>query len=318
MRPNYKIIADGQDITHKMNDKLVSLSIEDHAGIKSDKLKITLSDHPEIDRPKKGVRLEVALGYEDVLVDMGSFTVTGDEGKSPSPEITVIATAISGHKTLVDQREISWKNTSLGKIALEIAERNSLSLAISDDLSNIPIDHIDQTESDSSFLHRLSKRFDAVYKISSNHLIFSPKEEVLTASGKRLPMVHIKSHKSYSFASSMEKAYTGVRTYWWNNKKAKRESVLIGEEGVVYENEYTQKNNVVAKTIAESTFKRISRSKDTLNLVVAGNQQLFAERQCNVKGVRSDIDGIWMIESVTHTINQSGYTTSVELKGKRK
>ncbi|USE84359.1 hypothetical protein [Acinetobacter tibetensis] len=55
------------------------------------------------------------------------------------------------------------------------------------------------------------------------------------------------------------------------------------------------------------------RGEETLSLTLPGNPLLSAEMPLEISEVRDGINGSWMIEQVTHTIDKSlGYSCGIE------
>ncbi|MDF1583908.1 MAG: hypothetical protein P1P78_11420 [Methyloprofundus sp.] len=65
MTPAYKILANQNDITAAIRDRLISLNITDEAGMQSDSITIVLDDRDNIiELPNKGAQLDVFIGPE--------------------------------------------------------------------------------------------------------------------------------------------------------------------------------------------------------------------------------------------------------------
>lgn len=65
----------------------------------------------------------------------------------------------------------AFHNTILKNIVKGSAEKNSLAYVISDELANIAIKHIDQTESDCNFLTRLATEHNAITAIKKGKIV---------------------------------------------------------------------------------------------------------------------------------------------------
>lgn len=77
MKPTYRIVADGKDITALINDRLLLLRVSDKHGMESDEFELRIDDRDQaVALPGRGGRVEVLLGYEgQPLKRMGAFTV---------------------------------------------------------------------------------------------------------------------------------------------------------------------------------------------------------------------------------------------------
>ncbi|SMF84379.1 phage late control D family protein [Pseudobacteriovorax antillogorgiicola] len=315
MKASYRIESPRGDITPEIRSRLIELTITDESGGISDACSLVLSDEPElIERPQAGDTLRVALGYEEVLIEMGRFTLKPIEAKGYPSQLKLTATAIAGAKSLLSKKERSWNNQSIGDIAREIAAENGLTAAVSSYFDGIKIKHIDQHESDSSFLSRIAEIYDGVYKPFEDRLILIKKGESETASGRKIEPITISRVKDYSLSTSTEKTYTGVKAFYWDERLAERKEVLEGAEESVFEIDFLMTDKAMAESIAASKLQKLERESSKLTLTVTGNQELFAERKAEISGVRPDVDGTWLITKVTHTLNASGYISKVELE----
>ena len=88
--PAFSIKAEGKDITRTLQQCLSELILTDYGGAmaKADELKITLISET-LALPSKGARLQVALGFNDQLVDKGWFVVSGVASSGPPRRIEI-------------------------------------------------------------------------------------------------------------------------------------------------------------------------------------------------------------------------------------
>lgn len=74
----------------------------------------------------------------------------------------------------------------------EIAARHKLKMALGKELSDKPVEHIDQTnESDGSFLMRLARQYGAIASVKNGNLLFIRQGQGKSATGKPLPVITI-------------------------------------------------------------------------------------------------------------------------------
>ncbi len=271
-----------------------------------------LADEPPIAWPEDNQVFEVAIGYEGVLVDVGTFATKHIAVSGPPRVLRIDASALNRGASLKNQREQSWSSTTLGDIIALVARRNGLKPAIISELQSIPIDHEYQTESDISFLTRLGRRHDMIIKLSGQFLMAMPEDKSRKASGGQLPTIQVSSFIRYEYSGEQTMRYTGVRAYWYDNNAAAKRFVLYGKEGVVLELEFNKITETAARKAAEAKFRDVVRKGQSLSFTVPGNWEFAAERRCVVSGIREGVDGEWVIKSVEHTIDGSGFQSSVE------
>ncbi len=89
--------------------------------------------------------------------------------------LTIRARSADFRETLNTRREKSWHNTTIGEVVKEIAARHKLKMALGKELSDKPVEHIDQTnESDGSFLMRLARQYGAIASVKKWQSVIHP------------------------------------------------------------------------------------------------------------------------------------------------
>lgn len=316
MKPAFRIRTDDHDLTAEIAKRLISLSVKDRAGIADDSLQIVLRDNPPIALPKPGIILHVALGYEEQLVEVGSFAIKPVSLKIDPGEMSIEGSAADQYGTLMGQRERSWKSENLKSIVEAIAKEHALEPSVSKVFASITISHEDQTESDIALLTRLAKRHDAIFKIQGRKLGFLRRGRGESASGTKIGPFRIESARNIVFKTETESKYSGVRAHYWNARHTRRESVVVGKEGRIHDLRYCLKDESTAKEAANSKFREIKRKSSILNFEVPGTLEIHAERELEISGFRQDIDGIWIVSEVDYDQNGSGFIDKVTCERK--
>jgi phage protein D len=170
MTPLFDIQLRNTSLFEKIQPYLISLTITDEPGLKSDKLDLVLTDQ-NIDLPQIGDLLKISLGYKETgLCDMGTFSIDG-YALSHS-EMRITAHAADFLEDLKNPKSRSFENTSLENIIQIIAADHNIPARISPNLSNINFPAIHQTaESDLHFITRLGQQFNILIKPAGNCLI---------------------------------------------------------------------------------------------------------------------------------------------------
>ena len=239
--------------------------------------------------------------------------------------------------------EKSWHNTTIGEVVKEIAARHKLKMALGKDLSDKPVEHIDQTnESDGSFLMRLARQYGAIASVKNGNLLFIRQGQGKSASGKPLPVITItrKDGDSHRFTLADRGAYTGVIASWLHTREpAKKESTtvkrkrrtkkqkkepeakqgdyLVGTDENVLVLNRTYANRSNAERAAKMQWERLQRGVASFSLQLAeGRADLYTEMPVKVSGFKQPIDDAeWTITTLTHTVSpDNGFTTSLELE----
>jgi hypothetical protein len=355
-QPAYRLLLKGKDITATFADRLMSLTLTDNRGFESDELEIVLDDADgKLDLPPRGVTLTAALGWKGkALVEKGTFMVDEVEHAGAPDTLTIRARATDLRAGIATKRERSWHKTTVGKMVEAIAKSNGLTPCVSDWLAKRPVEHIDQTnESDANLLTRLAHHHDAFATVKNGRLLFIKAGDAESATGKPFPLVKITraSGDRHRFAVADRNAYTAVKAYWHDLDKATKGEVIVDantkferRSGVTKRGKATKRKHLTAvqqKAIepsasnikvlrhiyasevtalqgAKAAWEKIQRGVAEFSIVLArGRPELFPELPAQVMGFKPVIDACgWTISKVTHTLNDSGYSTALELEVK--
>ncbi|AIN16505.1 phage late control D family protein [Yersinia pseudotuberculosis] len=347
--PDYSISVDGIDKTGGIKKRLMSLTLTDNRGFEADQLDIEFDDADgKVELPRRGAKIAVSLGWKGAaLIDKGTFTVDEIEHSGAPDKLTVRARSADFRETLNIRRDQSYHKTTIGGIIKTVAERNKLAPTLNKTMSDLAVDHIDQTnESDGNFITRLAKQYGAIAAVKNGNLLFIRQGQSKTASGKPIPMMTIirSLGDGHQFSMADRGAYTGVVANWLNTRttekpvvkvkrKRKRKATtaakpkepeekqgeyLIGtdENVLILRTTYASKNN--AQRAAKSNWERIQRGAAKFSIQLAkGRADLYPEVPVKVTGFKKQIDEAdWTLVTVTHSVSDSGFTTALELEVK--
>lgn len=348
--PAYRVTLENNDITTTLEGRLISLTHTDNRGFEADQLDIELDDADgQVQLPRRGAVLSLAIGWKgETLYSKGRFTVDEIEHSGAPDRLIIRARSADFRTTLNIKREKSWHNTTIGDVVKEIATRHKLGQAVGADMAKQPIEHIDQTnESDGSFLMRLAKQYGAIASVKNGNLLFIRQGQGKTASGKVLPIAIISrdAGDNHRFSLADRGAYTGVVASWLHTKEPqKKEEVevkrrrnrnvtnqkttkvpepkqgdyLIGTDENVLVLSRTYASQANAERAAKMTWERLQRGAASFSINLAkGRGDLFPELPVKVSGFKQPIDAAeWTITTVTNSISESGFTTSLDLEVK--
>ncbi|PKV14560.1 phage late control D family protein [Xanthomonas prunicola] len=320
--PQWRVLLDGTDLTERIAPRLRDLTLTECRGGDADQLDLSIHDHDgKIALPKRGVRLAVALGWKATgLVDKGTFIVDEVEYSGAPDIITVRARSADLTTDMRTRRERSWHNTTLGDVLNALAGEHGLTPRVAEALARTKLPHLDQAnESNMNLLTRLGQRFDAIATVKAGALVFAPIGAGTTATGKPLPTVTLtrRDGDQHRYSVADRDAYTGVRAYWVDKGKARRQSVLVGTDDNAKRLRESYADAATARQHAHAELERIKRGLAKLGYTLAiGRADLFPEQRLTMSGFKPEIDGqSWLIAKVTHTINgSSGFTTALELE----
>lgn len=345
--PDYSITVDSIDKSGGIKKRLMSLTLTDNRGFEADQLDVELDDSDgKLVLPRRGAKIAVALGWQgSALIDKGVFTVDEIEHSGAPDKLTIRARSADFRETLNIRRDHSYHKATIGGIIKTIAERNKLTPTLNKAMSDLTVDHIDQTnESDGNFITRLAKQYGAIAAIKNGNLLFIRQGQAKTASGKLIPVMTIirSLGDGHQFSMADRGAYTGVVANWLNTRttekpvvkvKRKRKATttakpkepedkqgeyLIGtdENVLTLRTTYASKNN--AQRAAKSNWERLQRGAAKFSIQLAkGRADLYPEVPVKVTGFKKQIDDAdWTLVTVTHSVSDTGFTTALELEVK--
>ena len=322
-KPFFRFTVHGIDITPKLSDGHVSLTITDGSGSDADTAQIVIDDHNGIIvAPKDGVDIEITAGYEDDPVDFGTFTVDEVVYEGWPMQISISAQSAKAKSTLKERRPKAYDKRgypTYGKLFEEIASRNGLTLSISEEIKSKALQYEAQSEeTDSEFATRIGTKLDAAVTVKSGRFIVVKKGEGKSASGLDLPTLVVKTGLnalSYTVSRQDKPKHRRVKATWFDRKAAERKEVEsnASEDGPEYLLREPYQDEDEAKEAANAKAQDLKRSEAKASFEIEGNPHARAEAYVIVSGVRTMVDGVWRATSVTHNWSSSGaYTTSLE------
>ncbi len=312
-----------KDVTQRIDDYLISLSLSESREDASDQLDISLDDADgRLTLPKVGAKLELKLGWKGAgLVDKGSFIIDEVEHEGAPDVITLRARSAELGEPLRTRKSRSFHDKTLGEIVTQIAKENGLTPKMSPSLKDKKVEHIDQTnESDVHFLRNLGKRFDAVATIKKDAVLFLPINEGKNAAGETLPTItiHRREGDKHRYHTAARDAYSGVRAQWHDSDDALEKSELAGEDDNPKRLRQVYPTQDAAQEAANAEKNRIDRGKATLSFSLAlARPDIAPMMGVKFQGLKAPISGTeWLVAKVTHSLSNQGFTTELELETK--
>lgn len=235
LKPCFKVIANGSDISNVIEELFEYISVTDQTGIESDTCEISLIDDPvtPISIPPRGAEMEILMGYDDALVPMGKYIVDEIELEGPPEKMVIRGRAAaqtaskSGQVSMQTQKSRTWaKDTTIEATVRKIAKEHNLDFMVSDSLKAVKLPQTSQSdESDLSFLFRLAKRYDAICKPAGAKLLFVKRGEI------QLDVLSLTRYQlsKWSMVRSSRDSTGTVIAYWHEKAKAKKHEVKLGE-----------------------------------------------------------------------------------------
>lgn len=320
--PIFRVEVDGVDISPQMATRLMSLNIKDNRGLIVDTVDIELDDSDGLlNIPPKGAIIQVWLGWSNTgLFDKGKYKVDSTSHRGTPDVLSISAMANDVSEGLKQKRERSWSDKTIQEIFEKVGAEYELKVIVHEKFASKKIKYIAQNESDANLITRIADENDAIATVKNGHLILLPRGASQTVSGLALPRVQITRNKgdqhNYTNGTGTDNI-TGVKAYYYTENKAKKLHVVVGDnDDNTKEIRYVHRDKTTAELAANAEYNRCKRSAQKLTYSLAeGDPTLIPEQEFEFSGLKPEIDDIvWLGTNVTHTLNDNGFTTSIELE----
>lgn len=328
-KPIFRIVADGDDITTLINDRLLLLWTLGKPGLESDEFELRIDDRDSaVALPKKGAGIEVYLGYESkARARLGRYTVDDIEASGPPNTLVIRGKTSAMRGSGKATRSGSWENVPPSKIVNDIAAHNGWKPEC---LAATVVPRADQlNESDFNFITRLAKDHDCATKVADSKLLVLPRKSGKTANGKNMSAVTMLCSEvsRWQFRFTDRTTQKAVKAKYQDKKTGELVNLTLDNDDppAGLPPVHTHRHIHPKKSAAEQANARLAafnRSTAEVRLEMVGRTDLFAERQINAQGFKDGLDGEFLVDSVEHVLTQSGWSTTVECnagtKGKSK
>jgi|GEM_PF-6957694 len=275
--------------------------VEDSIEDESDSLKVNCeSSTALIETPS----LVTAFGgyKEGAMWMFGVYTLqsisTSDHGES------VLFTSAAFSASMKKKRNESYQKTTLSGLVGKIAGRNGLKSKCTFDAQ---LEHVDQRgESDLALLQRFAKKYNAIFNIKGNTLIFMKKSQAPV-----IFFIFAKDAQSWNFKLSRRYLFETVKAKYHCTKKNKALEVKVGagENEHLIQEQYKSKDE--AKAMAQAKWEQLFAKTKTGSITLEG-QNIIAGVKCVIMGF-GKADDTYLITKVTHTAD-STFTSTIELE----
>ncbi|WP_122587671.1 phage late control D family protein [Pseudomonas viridiflava] len=323
MKPTFRIVADGTDITALINDRLIQLRTTDKPDMDSDEFELRIDDRDgAVALPARGADIEVYLGYEgQKLTRIGLYTIDELELSGPPDTMVIKGKAISMRGSGKTTRSGSWEDEPLSRIVSDIAARNGWTPVCNVDKKVPRADQLN--ESDFNFITRLAKKHDCTAKVADGKLLVMPRQEGLSATGKAFGTLTLtrRDVSRWQFRLSDRSTHKAVATKHQDKKTGALKIVTLDNENApdglppVHTDRHIYPNKTAAEEAAKARLAAFNRSTAGVRLEMNGRTDVFAERMISVQNFKEGLDGEYLADSVEQVFTQAGWTTTVECNG---
>lgn len=299
--------------------RVISLEVTDSEGNDSDKCVIEVDDrNAELVLPRKGTEIAVAMGYrEGPMAPMGIFKISEVRTGGYPRKVTINATSADMGGKLKEPRNEGYEKQTVGGIIGKVAGRHGLAPQVSPSLANKKHEYMAQTaQSDMRFATDLARQHGANMKISDGRMILARVGEIfggmVTVTGDLANGADV---VDYDAAALDRPAFAQAVGSWWDadevEQKQQKSGGGSGRADLSLNHHYP--NEEEAQDAAEGKAGEKSSEEGGVNLTIPGHPGIRAMMGLRVRGVRpGSADGLWVIKTATHRIDESGYTTKID------
>ena len=103
-----------------------------------------------------------------------------------------------------------------------------------------------------------------------------------------------------------------VTTRWQDTTTGEEKTVTADEGSPTLKITHSYSDQAAAVATAKARYQSLQRGASRLSIICPSRPELFAEGLLSLNGFRCDIDGEWMMTRVTHKLDASEYSCSVE------
>lgn len=266
----------------------------------------------------KGLLIAAAFLSPAGVLNCGQFELDSVSASGPPDRVTIKGTALPYTSSIrqTDKCKV-WENYNLKGIAEEIASRNGMACMFSGS-SNPSYKRIEQyKQSDIQFLKKLCNDAGCSLKVSNNILIVF--EQAFFE--RRPPVHHIarggSNYIKYSLKTGKNDTYSSCEVSWTKPDGecivGRAEADGKGKEGQTLR--ITQKVNSVAEAeqVAAYQLRLHNKMELTASFTTVGNPALTAGCAVHISGF-GDWSGKYIIKKARHSVDNGGYTTTIDLR----
>ena len=325
MTPVAEISVNGKPVASIFNERLISVSIVDKQGVTSDTICCELDDGPPFAKiPRQGDRIEASIGYAETgVVYFGQYTADDPELRCLPYGMTVNGKGANVRDRAKQHKSRHWDNRTVKDIVSEIAGDLGLSPMIDSEAGAHEYEWFgQQDESDLHVVERLARRHDALFSIKAGRLIFARKGSGRSSGGAALsPVVATRANivegtcrVTFAHRNSFRKVRCRVQDRG-QARLVEVEEDSDGEGTADYTMPEPFADAAEARKAASARARQLKRDTVRTSVTLYGDPAIRAGAPFHYDGVRPELDGMeFIIESATHRISKSGYTTDIEAK----
>jgi uncharacterized protein len=323
VKHDVKVIVGGTDVTSRFRPRLLELKVDRAAGKASDSASIKVANpNGEIRLPQD--RAPITIHIDGVWVFEGFVSeVTCSIDKSAGRTLDITASSVD-HGGQAKEPKLRHKDdASFQSVASEFGSKAGLSVQVLGSVASVQRKYwIQQSESFISWGQRQARELGATFKVIGSRAFFAARNEGLSASGR--PLTPIAATFGVNLLSASIRPivsrprFKQVKISYFDIAKGEKveEEIDTGIGGVdaALRHVISAATKDHAKNRADALGKESDREKGQGDVDILGDPRAEPEAICTVTGVAPGADGSYRIDSVSHSVSKSGFTTSLSLR----
>lgn len=322
MKPVFQIVADGENVTARVAERLLELRISDESGFEADTLELTLDDRDgRLQVPPHQSLIKVSLGLAGSvsvpLTPMGSFRVDETELSGPVRRMRISATATDMSGDIRSPRTRAWEGVSIKDMVDKIAGEAGLKPVVAPDLARIVLPYLAQTgESNLHLLTRWASRNGVVLKPADGRLVLVKRGAGEAADGTELEAIALSTGdmSGWSWRSADRGKYASVEASWTDLGSGALIKVVVGKGTPRRVLRHVHSSEDEARRAAQAALEGAARGAQSGRLSMAGFwPQVFAGARIAVADIRSELAGPWIVTRVSHALSDA-LITEIEIE----
>ena len=321
---DYAVIVAGQDVTSRIDARLLSVKVTRASGEAADTCDLKLAD-PHGDTVMPGERAPTQVMIDGLLAFDGFISdVTYAFGKGSGSTLDISCSSIDQGSKVKEPTLKHKDNSSLSDFASELGSAAGLAVTVAGSITGISRPYwLSQNESFMSWGQRISKEVGASFKILGTNAYLVALNEGISPSGQ--PLTSISAIRGQNLISGSispiisRPKFKDVEISYFDIKKGERvkQKVPTGVSDVdsSLRTVIGAADEDQAKSKAEAAGKNSDREKGAGSVTILGDVAAEPEAMVFIGGCRAGVDGGYRIGTVTHNISKSsGFETELDLK----
>lgn len=321
-----KVIVGGQDITSALSPLLIRLTVQDGAGLSSDKASLEIDDSdgrailPAVKAP-----VTIMLGWDGDgvgIVFVGVVDEVRASGGRNGRTIAVNARGMDTRGKAKQKQRQHFDDKTIGDALQAAGKTAGLTVKVDPAFASITRPYLAlDDESFVAFGERIARELGGTFKIVGEQAVLAKRNGGVNTVGAALPTVQAvwgQNLHSYDIAPLLGRPVEKETVARWYDPKAgewKLEKAETGTEGGETSRPaiYSEADQSTAKDRASSNAAEKDRQSGEGSVTIEGNIGAQPEGVCMVAGCRPGVDGAYRIESVSHEYSRGGFVTSLTL-----